>query len=252
MSLHEVRYFSQALQKSTSSFVIYPDKGVPGPYHCMLLLHGLSDDHSIWQRRTSIERYVADKPLIVVMPDGGRGFYVDALQGFQYLQAIAYELPELLHHWFDIKGKWCTAGLSMGGYGAFRVALERPQLFRSAVSHSGAVTIGRHYPNEEIETGRHSQDALIREFIPVFGKVMPGGKDDLVELAKNANLLPALRFDCGTEDFLLDSNRSLHQEFTEFGITHEYQEFAGDHNWEYWDLHIQEAIAFNLKNLSGE
>ena len=252
MSLHEVRYFSQALQKSTSSFVIYPDKSVQGHYHCMLLLHGLSDDHSIWQRRTSIERYVADTPLIVVMPDGGRGFYVDALQGFQYLQAIAYELPELLHHWFDIKGKWCTAGLSMGGYGAFRVALERPELFRSAVSHSGALTIGRHYPNEEIETGRHSQDAFIREFIPVFGKVMPGGKDDLVELAKNANPLPALRFDCGTEDFLLDSNRSLHQEFTEFGINHEYQEFAGDHNWEYWDLHIQEAIAFNLRNLSGE
>ncbi len=56
MSLHEVRYFSQALQKATSSFVIYPDKSVQGPYHCMLLLHGLSDDHSIWQRRTSIER----------------------------------------------------------------------------------------------------------------------------------------------------------------------------------------------------
>jgi S-formylglutathione hydrolase FrmB len=185
------------------------------------------------------------------MPDGGRGFYVDALQGSKYLQAIAYELPELLHHWYSIEGKWCTAGLSMGGYGAFRVALERPELFRSAVSHSGAMTIGRYYPHEEVETGRHSQDDFIREFTPVFGSVTPGGKDDLIELAKKANPLPALRHDCGTEDFLLESNRTLHRELTELGVKHEYEEFPGDHNWEYWDTHIQEAIDFNLKSLSS-
>lgn len=252
MSLHEVRYFSQALQKATSSFVIHPDKNVQGPYHCMLLLHGLSDDHSIWQRRTSIERYVADKPLIVVMPDGGRGFYVDALQGFQYLQAIAYELPDLLNHWFSIQGKWCTAGLSMGGYGAFRIALERPDLFVSAVSLSGAMTIGRYYPTETAETGDLRDAPFIKEFLPVFGVASPGSNNDLVELAKNANPLPALRFHCGTEDFLLNANRTLNQEFTDLSLSHEYEEFPGDHNWEYWDEHIQSAIRFNLKYVSRE
>jgi S-formylglutathione hydrolase FrmB len=252
MSLHEVSYFSQALQKATGAMVIHPDPSVPGPYHCMLLLHGLSDDYSIWQRRTSIERYVADKPLIVVMPDGGRGFYVDALQGYQYLKAIAYELPELIKHWFTIEGKWCTAGLSMGGYGAFRVALERPDLFRSAVSHSGAMTIGRYYPTATPETENLRDESFIKEFLPVFGVAKPGGKDDLVELAKTAKPLPALRHDCGTSDFLLESNRTLHRELSELGITHEYEEFPGDHNWEYWDDHIREAIAFNLKNLSAE
>ena len=250
MSLHEVRYFSQALQKSTGTLVIYPHESVPGPYHCMVLLHGLSDDYSAWQRRTSIERYVADKPLIVVMPDGGRGFYVDALQGYQYLQAIAYELPDLLRHWFTIEGKWCTAGLSMGGYGAFRVALERPDLFVSAVSHSGAMVIGRYYPTATAESDEPRDASFIKEFLPVFGVAKPGGKDDLVALAQKASPLPALRFDCGTEDFLIESNRTLHRELGELGIRHEYQEFPGDHNWEYWDEHIREAIAFNLKNLS--
>ena len=251
MSLHEVRYFSEALQKSTGIFVIYPDKSVPVPYHCMLLLHGLSDDYSAWQRRTSIERYVADKPLIVVMPDGGRGFYVDALQGYKYLEAIAYELPELLRHWFTIDGKWCTAGLSMGGYGAFRVALERPDLFVSAVSHSGAMTIGRYYPTATAESDEPRDVSFIKEFLPVFGVAAPGGKDDLVELAKNAKPLPALRHDCGTEDFLLESNRTLHRELENLGIKHEYEEFTGDHNWEYWDEHIREAIEFNLKNIGA-
>jgi S-formylglutathione hydrolase FrmB len=250
MSLHEVRYFSSALKKATSTLVIHPDNDVPGPYHCMLLLHGLSDDFSIWQRRTSIERYVAGKPIIVVMPDGGRGFYVDAIQGYQYLKALAYELPELLKHWYTIDGKWCTAGLSMGGYGAFRIALERPDLFRSAVSHSGATVIGRYYPTDTEEPGEVRDEAFIKEFLPIFGTCQPGGKDDLVELAKRANPLPALRFDCGTDDFLLESNRTIHREFSELGIKHEYEEFPGDHNWEYWDQHILEAIAFNLKNLS--
>ena len=218
----------------------------------MLLLHGLSDDYSIWQRRTSIERYIADKPLIVVMPDGGRGFYVDAIQGYKYLQAIAYELPELLQHWFSIEGKWCTAGLSMGGYGAFRVALERPDLFVSAVSHSGATIIGRYYPTSEPDPDYERHESFIKEFLPIFGDVKPGGKDDLVALASKAKPLPGLRFDCGTEDFLLESNRTLHKEFTKLGIKHEYEEFPGDHNWEYWDEHIQEAIAFNLKNMGGQ
>ena len=250
MSLHEIRYFSQALEKSTGTLVLHPDKDVPGPYHCMLLLHGLSDDYSIWQRRTSIERYVAGKPLIVVMPDGGRGFYVDAIQGYQYLQAIAYELPELLRHWFTIEGKWCTAGLSMGGYGALRVALERPELFVSAVSHSGATIIGRYYPTATPESDEPRDASFIKEFLPVFGVATPDGPNDLVSLAQKSSPLPRLRFDCGTEDFLLESNRTLHKELTELGITHEYEEFPGDHNWEYWDEHVQEAIAFNLRNMT--
>ncbi len=250
MSLHEIRYFSQALQKSTGTLVILPDKSIPGPYHCMLLLHGLSDDYSAWMRRTSIERYVADKPIIVVMPDGGRGFYVDALQGFQYLQALAYELPELLHHWFKVEGKWCTAGLSMGGYGAFRLALERPGLFASAVSLSGAMIIGRHYPTEKPDSDNPREEPFIREFLPIMGIAKPGGRDDLLALAQRANPLPALRFHCGTEDFLIESNRTMHREMTEFGIKHEYQEFSGDHNWEYWDEHIRDAIEFNLRHLS--
>ena len=250
MSLSEVRFFSQALQKSTSAFVIHPDSSVPRPYHCMLLLHGLSDDQSIWQRRTSIERYVSGKPIIVVMPDGGRGFYVDALQGYQYLQAIAYELPEIIQHHYTVDGKWCTAGLSMGGYGALRVALERPEMFRSAVSHSGAVIIGRYYPSSKAGAENERQDSFLKEFLPVFGEVEPGGPNDLVALAQKASPLPALRFDCGTEDFLLESNRTLDKELTELGIKHEYEEFPGEHTWEYWDEHIQEAISFNLTNLA--
>lgn len=244
MSLHEIKYRSEALVKATGCYVVHPDPSVPRPYHCMLLLHGLSDDYTIWQRRTSIERYLEGKPIIAVMPDGGRSFYVDALQGHKYLQAIAYELPDLLNHWFDIDGSWFTAGLSMGGYGALRVALERPELFKSAVSHSGALMLGHSYPNSEHVEVRGIE--FLNEFLPVFGECTPGGVNDLVHLALNAKPLPRIRIDCGTEDFLLESNRFYHNSLSEAGITHEYEEFPGDHNWAYWDEHIQQAIEFHL------
>ncbi len=249
MALHHVNYFSQALGKAMGAYVIHPDASVPRPYHCMLLLHGYSDDYTIWQRRTSIERYVEGKPLIVVMPDGGHGFYVNAQQGYQYLDAIADELPDQLRHWYNIDGGWCTAGLSMGGYGALRVALAHPGFFRSAVSHSGALMIGHNYP--ATAEGYNRTDAWTKQQTLIFGEVKePGGANDLLALAVAADPKPAMRIDVGTEDFLLDQNRGMHKLFSEAGIVHEYEEFPGAHTWEYWDKHVQEAIAFNLRNLA--
>ena len=66
-------------RRSTSSSRTIP--AIPRPWSVFYLLHGLSDDHTIWMRRTSIERYVEGLPLVVVMPDGGRGWYTNAAVG---------------------------------------------------------------------------------------------------------------------------------------------------------------------------
>ncbi len=241
MPFCELRYFSQVLKKQTAANIILPAADVPGPYHVMFLLHGLSDDHTNWARRTSIERYVDGLPLIVVMPDGVRSFYLDAVEGPPYGQALGIELPKLIQHYFPTKQPWCIAGLSMGGYGAIKLALDRSDLFRSAVSHSGALHFGHWIdsPDEEFK----------REFIRVLGPNPVGGPADLHAQVLNAQSLPAIRIDCGTEDFLLEANRDFHRHLAENGIPHEYEEFPGDHSWPYWDSHIQEAIAFHRRNL---
>ena len=61
--------------------------------------------------------------------------------------------------------------------------------------------------------------------------------------------LPALRIDCGLGDFLLQDNRRFHQHLEKLGIPHEYAEYPGEHNWAYWDTHVQEAIAFFARAL---
>jgi S-formylglutathione hydrolase FrmB len=243
MPVCELHYRSEALQKQTTANVILPAPNVPGPYHVMFLLHGLSDDQSAWVRWTSIERYVGGLPLIVVMPDGGRSFYIDAEEGGAYATAIGVELPEIIRHYFPTKPGWCSAGLSMGGYGAAKLALTHPELFVSGHSLSGAVGFGH---KEE-----YLQDDRSAEFVRILGKSPKGGPNDLYALAANLpkEKRPKLRIDCGVDDFLIEDNRLFVKHLKEIGFEHEYAEYPGDHNWAYWDEHIQEGIAFQAKNL---
>jgi S-formylglutathione hydrolase FrmB len=241
MAFVDLHYFSNALGKQTSAYVLLPEVGT-GPYATLYLLHGLSDDHTIWLRRTSIERYVADLPVIVVMPDGGRGFYCDAQEGYAFETAIGIELVDRIERTFPAKAERearCLAGLSMGGYGAFKLALSHPDRFAAAVSLSGALAFA-HRDADWV-------DPRTREFARIVGETPSGGPNDLftlVEKVKKAKNLPALRFDCGVDDFLLDDNRSFRDHLEARKIRHEYAEHAGAHNWEYWDAHIQEALEF--------
>ena len=84
-----------------------------------------------------------------------------------------------------------------------------------------------------------------------MGEKPTGGENDPLALAAKLKPeeRPALRIDCGVDDFLLESNREFHAYLNEIGYTHEYEEFSGAHTWDYWDLHVQEAIAFHCKNL---
>jgi putative tributyrin esterase len=250
MSFCDFHFFSQALQKQTAAYVLLPDVGTP-PYPVMYLLHGLSDDHTIWLRRTSIERYVSQLPLIVVMPDGGRGFYADAEQGYAYGKAIGPELIERIDRTFPTKAERsgrCVAGLSMGGYGAFRLGLTHPDLYCAAVSHSGALNFGH-----QLVYGEHIRP-MAPEFARILGENPTGGPNDLYALAEKADkaILPALRFDCGTEDHLVEAGRTFHAHLNTLGIPHEYAEHPGAHNWDYWDVHIQDTLAFMGKAMGIE
>src|SRR5205809_570841 len=179
MAFCDLHYWSPSLQKQAGAYVILPeDAGKRGPYPVYYLLHGLSDDHTIWLRRTSIERYVSNLPLIVVMPDGGRGFYTDAQEGFAFESAITKDLIPLIDRTFPTKaerGGRAIGGLSMGGYGAVKLALKNPNLLCSANSDSGAVAFGH--------SKLDGKDAFSTEFSRVFGENPVDGPNDCFSLA---------------------------------------------------------------------
>ena len=63
MAFATINYHSRSLQKASSFNIVFPDDPrISPPWSVFYLLHGLSDDHTIWMRRTSIERYVEGLP----------------------------------------------------------------------------------------------------------------------------------------------------------------------------------------------
>jgi putative tributyrin esterase len=256
MALAQLSFFSNVLRMHVSANVLLPDQGSDkgpnigkGPFHVLYLLHGLSDDHSIWLRRTRIEHYLRDKNLIVVMPQGFRGFYTNNSDGPAYADYIVKDIVGETERLFPAirkrEGRH-IGGLSMGGYGALRIALGFPGMFESAHSHSGALLYpNRGAPRESSLFGTH-------EYPQIFGETSAiGTHHDLLHLAasypKNKPL-PRISIDCGTEDFLLDDNRKSAALFKKLKIKHTYKEHPGSHNWDYWDQHIQTALEFHLKS----
>ena len=244
MAVCEIRWFSEVIQKQAATIVILPDSG-KGPFATYYLLHGITNDHTIWHRRTRIEVYAAAYPMIVVMPDGFRGFYTKNENGPDYAQYIGQELPNMIERIFPASPKpadRCIGGLSMGGYGALRIALGFPGQFVSVNSHSGALMVAsRAKPPDGFPEAKN-----------IFGSHPQGTDHDLLALAQKAataKSLPKIRIDCGIDDYLFQDSQDFHAGLNKLKIRHEYEEFPGAHDWHYWETHIPEALKFHARHL---
>lgn len=252
MALIKCDFFSEVLGISTSMHVILPQNtqgqiGMNGSvykdkYPVLYLLHGLSDDDSIWCRRTSIERYVSELGLVVVMPNGGRSFYTDMEKGYKYFTFMSEELPKIVASFFHVSDKredTYVAGLSMGGYGAFKLALTYPDRYAAAASLSGAMNIMEAVHLEE-------------EFRNIFGdeNTVQGSEHDLHHLAQKLNnkniQKPRLFQACGTEDFLYQDNVEFKKMIEKCNFDYTYFEEPGTHEWGFWDRNIQKVLKWML------
>jgi putative tributyrin esterase len=253
MALIQCDFRSDVLDLSTSMVVILPHPessqgGRRRKYPTLYLLHGLSDDHTIWQRRTSIERYVESLGLAVVMPSVHRSFYTDMARGYRYWTFVSEELPALARSFFplsDARKDNFVAGLSMGGYGAFKLALSYPDRYAAAASLSGALDIVRTAKGEDEDDDDDWRDEMRR----IFGnpKKVAGSDNDLFHLARRAARLkvrPRLYQCCGTEDFLYQDNVRFKELAESLGLDLTYEEGPGEHEWGYWDQQIQSVLAW--------
>jgi len=245
MALCHINYFVPSVGQMMTMEVIVP-QGRPGPFPVLYLLHGLSDDSTAWTRRTSIERYVDGLGLMVVMPQTHRAFYTNAAyaENYRYEDHIVKDVIGFIDATFPTKATRAgrvIGGLSMGGYGGMKLALKHPKLFVAGHSHSGAVRGAFRKAQEEPKRGLDQ-----REFDAIFGDQQWDSPNDPMFLATHCpeKQRPALYIDCGKDDFLLEANRSFHKHLLKLKYKHVYKEFPGNHNWGYWDEHIQDALAF--------
>ncbi len=265
MILNEVNFFSETLGLRSTMYVLLPQRILldgtnqrKPKYRTLYLLHGHSDDHTAWMRWSSIEKYAEGLNLAVVMPAVHLSFYNDMAYGPAYWQFISEEVPTLVRDMYslsaDRKDNY-VAGLSMGGYGAFKLALTHPDRYAAAASLSGAVDI-----QAVVSPRRDRNNKLwLAEMRTVFGDLskVPNSKNDLFTLAKKAAkvpIKPRLYQCCGTEDMLITDNRRFRDAARKLPLDLTYEEGPGEHNWAYWDTLIQNVLAWMFpegKHLDG-
>lgn len=255
MALLHVAFHSHALMMNVDMDVILPEEtigqiGMQGhagqTYPTLYLLHGMSDDHTIWQRRTSIERYVADKNLAVVMPAVDLSWYTDMARGYPYWTFISEELPAICRAMFPRmstrREDTFVAGLSMGGYGALKLGLRKSEMFSYAAALSASPDAAKRRYTANGDTKTYWED--------VFGPLdqIEGSFNDLFAAARELDASekekPRIYMWCGTEDALFPDNEKMRDCLKENHFDLTWEQSAGCHAWKYWDEKIQTVLAW--------
>lgn len=250
MALASLKIFSECLGRNTGVEVIIPQRSTVGEigldakrsrerYPVLYLLHGLSDDESIWMRRTSIERYATKHGIAVVMPNGDRSFYTDieGVRGQKYFTFITEELPAIICDLFPVSSKRCDTvigGNSMGGYGALKAALRCPEKYGNVIALSSVADIlAQKERFRETLAGVFGVEVNIPECEEIFA---------LASGTATKEIKPSIYMAIGRGDYMYEDNLRLAKHLRNLGYDLFYEDGEGIHSWDFWDEYIQKGL----------
>ena len=210
----------------------------------VILLHGVYGSSNSWSKQAGAHRTALRliesreiRPMILAMPsDGlwgdGSGYLKHS--GYDYdkwivedvVDAVKMNIPQAANSTDLFIG-----GLSMGGFGTLMLGAKYPEKFKAFSAHSAITAL----PQMEL---------FVEEKLTDYQQVLAENEDAFLMLKSNSDRLSPFRFDCGKDDLLIEPNRKLHNQLTEAGIQHDYQEFEGIHEWKYWEEHLEDALLF--------
>jgi len=244
---------SSVLQMDTSLSVILPyDRPVANqqdPCKVVYLLHGIKLNCTGWPRWTNIETYAKDNGIAIVVPEGYRGFYTDMEYGPAYYKFFSEELPEMCCKMFGVSDKredTFAAGLSMGGYGALKLALRNPERFAGAAGLSATA--------EPMDFALNMGGPLtVKEAPSIWGTdLVLKDEDNLFKLAEKAAALPEgerprIYSCCGTEDGLYGQNLKFRDAMEQLPLEYKFESWAGVHDWAFWEVAVVKGLDYLLK-----
>lgn len=217
-----------------------PDHTLP----VVILLHGVYGSAWSWVYNTGVHLKANEMinrgglpPMVIAMPsDGlwGDGSAYLPHNGLHFEKWIAEDVLDALEE--KIAGvqkdsPLFIAGLSMGGFGALRIGAKYGFKFKGIAGHSSITNV-------------EQMKLFVEENVSVLSQTDPVDNDVFKTFQRFREDLPPIRFDCGSNDQLIEYNRTLHRQMEEEGIEHVYQEYEGGHEWAYWEKHIVETLKF--------
>ncbi|RRJ62851.1 hypothetical protein EHV15_07815 [Paenibacillus oralis] len=266
MSIVTMNFESQFLHSNHEISIILPDK----PHHIsakeyyqnqkkykvLWLLHGTFGDHSDWLRKTNIELYACEKDLIVVMPSALNSNYSNwsrCMLGFNMYDYLIDELMPMIYNWFPASEKRkdnFIAGLSMGGRGTIKFAVNYPEKFAAAAVLSAVPVDFNNLTEQDLQKDDPFYQRL-RGMVDNAGgleKFVHSNENvwNIINSLADSRKLPRLLFACGSKDKLIYENFTVFQEHAKkIGLDAEFWTLEGyGHEWRFWDLAIQHALEF--------
>jgi putative tributyrin esterase len=241
--LRQITVHSRALRGRGDITAWVPD--ADGPLPIAILLHGVYGSHWAWAAKAGVHRTAARlvatgaiPPMVLAMPSDGLwedGSWYIAQPGRDAETWIADDVPAAIEAAVPAASAaagLCIGGLSMGGFGALRLGGLRPGQLRAVAGHSSVTTAA-----ELTELGFTSVRLEDHGVDPARLTVVDA-------LVSSPGPLPRIRFDCGVDDPLIESNRRLHRELDAAGVAHTYEEHPGGHEWPYWTEHVEATLRF--------
>jgi putative tributyrin esterase len=235
---------SPALRQRADMTLFVPREAASlGDLPVVILLHGVYGSHWAWALKGGAHRTAARlidesrlPPLILAMPsDGlwgdGSGYLRHSTRDFE--RWIVEEVPAAVRQAIPAvseRSPWFISGLSMGGFGALRLGAKYSEKFRAVGGHSAMTHFEQH-------------SWFVEEKLELYN-CPPEDQSVFETMLRHRDRLPPFRFDCGTEDPLLQLSRDLSEQMKKERIVHEYAEFPGGHEWPYWEAHLADMLLF--------
>jgi putative tributyrin esterase len=251
MVLRDVTFHSAALNREMPYRVILPAVIAPNrKLPVVYLLHGNDGGFHDWSNNSDVARY-ANASLILVMPQGDESYYVNAAErpGNRYEDYLVQDLSADIGARFLVamgRANSAIVGVSMGGFGAVKIALSHPEVFAFAGALSPAIDV----PRRRFSLRRIQQ---YRAQSLIFG---PWGsdtrrRDDPFFLARsvNASEAPYLFLSCGEAEGLLLPNREFAEILKERRVGYEFHAVPGGHDWKQWNDQIPSLFQALLQHV---
>ncbi|MDR3123872.1 MAG: esterase family protein [Treponema sp.] len=250
-------FYSDVLRLYTGITIFVPDQHRDeGSYKVCYLLHGLHNDQNAWVDSTMLQVFARNYGTLFVMPAAGRSFYADMKHGYNYFAYISEELPEITKRVFNISARredTAIVGCSMGGYGALKAALSRPEQY----GFCGAIAPACLFINEHLEglrknadywlrTGGPEAQSILTDFRASFGDELAyADSDEIIKLAEKAaarTVRPKIYAACGIEDNLRKENLRFNEHIEKLNLDYTYEEWAGGHDWYFFSDALKKAL----------
>ena len=230
-------------------------------YPILYFLHGLGDNEQTlfnsggWTLIDDLRNRHQLGDFLIVAPEGGRSFYVNSADGsVRYSDFFLQEFVPQIERKYHIRGRpdRAISGISMGGYGALRLAFAHPELF-SAVSAQSAALITE--SPQQLDVAARSGSPMLNVLAPVFGVPIDprhwNENSPFVLAKKHETELQkmAIYFNCGQDDNygFEKGAAALHDELAKEHAKHEYHPYPGDHSIAYFLSHFAEVLEFHSR-----